>query len=272
MSPITTDTFDLIVNCTANGSFDDPGTYCFDVTVSESTVAYSDSSNKEQLGSLGADDECFTIPDGDGDGVPDNLDNCPGTSNPGQEDNYGNSAGDACEDTDLDLILDDIDSCPEDFGLPEFNGCPPEGDNDSDGVLNNVDDCPNVFGLLELNGCTPEGDNDGDGVLNNVDACPNDFGESNLNPELNGCPPDGGGDAVFALKLSATRQVAYPQGDNDGDRVLNNEDLCPDAFGLPELNGCSPDGDNDGDKVLNNEDLCPDEFGLAALNGCPPEG
>lgn len=40
--------------------------------------------------------------DSDGDGVPDDADNCVDTPNPGQEDSYGSEAGDACEDSDGD--------------------------------------------------------------------------------------------------------------------------------------------------------------------------
>jgi hypothetical protein len=36
-------------------------------------------------------------PDGDNDGVPDAVDNCPSHSNPGQEDSDGDGAGDACD-------------------------------------------------------------------------------------------------------------------------------------------------------------------------------
>ena len=35
--------------------------------------------------------------DADGDGVCDDVDNCPGAANPGQEDTFGGPAGDACE-------------------------------------------------------------------------------------------------------------------------------------------------------------------------------
>jgi hypothetical protein len=35
-------------------------------------------------------------PDLDGDGVPDNIDNCPRMANPKQEDSLGNGTGDAC--------------------------------------------------------------------------------------------------------------------------------------------------------------------------------
>lgn len=44
-------------------------------------------------------------PDSDGDQVPDNIDNCPGTANPGQEDSNNNGIGDACECSGVDIIL-----------------------------------------------------------------------------------------------------------------------------------------------------------------------
>jgi hypothetical protein len=53
-------------------------------------------------------------PDQDGDGVPDVVDNCPETSNPGQDDVDLDGVGDAC------------DNCPNDFN-------PGQEDNDGDG-------------------------------------------------------------------------------------------------------------------------------------------
>lgn len=54
--------------------------------------------------------------------------------------------------------------------------------------------------------------------------------------------------------------------DTDGDGVYDNEDACPEVFGLAEFNGC-PDSDNDG--VIDSKDKCPNVAGLATLNGCP---
>jgi len=41
--------------------------------------------------------DCGGAPDQDGDGVPDNVDNCPNVFNPGQEDRDGDLCGDACD-------------------------------------------------------------------------------------------------------------------------------------------------------------------------------
>ncbi|MCB9433501.1 MAG: hypothetical protein H6668_16130 [Ardenticatenaceae bacterium] len=51
------------------------------------------------------DANCHPL-DSDGDGVQDVADNCVDIANPGQEDRYGSSAGDACEDLDGDGTLD----------------------------------------------------------------------------------------------------------------------------------------------------------------------
>ena len=58
----------------------------------------------DDVGSYVGSNAAFTLvvteasaPDGDGDGVADADDNCPDVANPGQENTYGDSRGDACE-------------------------------------------------------------------------------------------------------------------------------------------------------------------------------
>ncbi len=102
-------------------------------------------------------------------------------------------------DADGDGLLDDVDQCPnepEDFdGFQDEDGCP-DPDNDGDGVLDVNDGCPNdaedVDNFEDEDGC-PDPDNDGDGILDVDDECPNEPGP----PESNGCPvPDRDGDGV----------------------------------------------------------------------------
>lgn len=137
-------------------------------------------------------------------------------------------------DTDGDGIYDKDDECPEQPGLPEFNGCP---DSDGDGIEDRQDACPNEAGLAEFDGCP---DSDGDGIADPDDECPQEAGL----PEMNGCP------------------------DADGDGVKDSEDNCPDEAGPAENDGC-PWPDRDGDGVLDKDDECPDDAGSAANNGCP---
>lgn len=81
-----------------------------------------------------ADPDDGSFIDSDGDGVADDLDNCPIVANPDQLDTDGDGVGDACDD-----------------------------DIDGDGVLNDQDDCPLVVGSIENNGC-PAADGDDEPV------------------------------------------------------------------------------------------------------------
>ncbi|MHA6696929.1 OmpA family protein [Chryseobacterium sp. A321] len=111
-------------------------------------------------------------------------------------------------DRDKDGILDKDDLCPDEAGLPEFQGCP---DTDGDGVPDKDDQCPDVVGPADNNGC-PWPDTDGDGVLDKDDQCKDVAGPA----ENNGCP--------------------WP--DTDGDGVLDKDDACKTVPGLAEYNGC----------------------------------
>jgi hypothetical protein len=61
--------------------------------------------------------ELALVDDTDGDGIPDDVDNCPDVANPDQADADGDGIGDVCEsvqeDLDGDGIPDDVDNCPE---------------------------------------------------------------------------------------------------------------------------------------------------------------
>jgi len=71
-----------------------------------------------------------------------------------------------------------------------------------------------------------------------------------------------GADKVMKDEMPKEEEVA----DSDLDGIPDDIDLCPNAFGAKELNGC-PDGDGDG--VADYLDDCPTQAGLSAFKGCP---
>ncbi|KKS93182.1 MAG: Ig-like protein domain-containing protein [Candidatus Collierbacteria bacterium GW2011_GWC2_43_12] len=89
--------------------------------------------------------DCSNPPaDADNDGVPDTTDNCPNSSNPGQEDSDGDGIGNAC------------DNCVSTANADQL-------DRDADGVGDACDNCMN-------NANSNQADDDGDGIGNVCDA------------------------------------------------------------------------------------------------------
>jgi len=124
-------------------------------------------------------------------GVPDRI--CHKNAAPGDRDGDG--------------LLDNVDQCPDDpEDFDEFedeNGCP-DPDNDKDGILDVNDRCPlepeNMNGVDDTDGCpeTPIVDSDGDGLLDNVDECKDEPEDKDGFKDEDGCPdPDNDEDAVL---------------------------------------------------------------------------
>jgi hypothetical protein len=94
------------------------------------------------------DVEVAVLPDADGDGVPDSVDNCPVTPNPDQADSDADGVGDAC------------DRCP---------GSDDRDDADGDGVPDACDNCPFTWNPDQI-------DFDGDGYGEACDCNDEDEG------------------------------------------------------------------------------------------------
>jgi outer membrane protein OmpA-like peptidoglycan-associated protein len=107
--------------------------------------------------------------DGDGDGVPNELDNCLDTPLGVVVDKYGCSI-----DSDGDGVSDGLDDCPATdqraIGMVDVYGCPV--DSDFDGIPDYLDACPfNQAGAhVDDSGCPI--DSDADGVPDGIDDCP----------------------------------------------------------------------------------------------------
>ncbi len=119
--------------------------------------------------------------DTDGDGVNDDLDQCPNTPLGASVDANG------CElDDDGDGVVNSKDQCPNTPAGAEVDsrGCAAK-DSDGDGVVDAKDQCPNTpaGARVDANGC--ELDDDGDGVVNSKDQCPNT--KVGVRVDVNGC-------------------------------------------------------------------------------------
>lgn len=118
-----------------------------------------------------------SIPDSDGDGVLDSVDNCPTTANSDQLNADGDAQGNACDsDDDNDGVADSADNCP-------LVSNPDQTDTDGDGLGNacdgddDDDDIPDDDGNGGGDNCPlvvnpDQADADGDGV---GDACDPDY-------------------------------------------------------------------------------------------------
>ena len=149
--------------------------------------------------------------DRDGDGIADDIDNCP--DEPEDKDGFEDADGCPDLDNDNDGIPDLYDQCPDEpedrNGFEDDDGCPDaRRDRDKDGIIDSEDRCPDQAedrdGHLDEDGC-PDPDNDNDGILDVNDQCPNEPEDHDGFQDGDGCPDP----------------------DNDNDGIPDSRDRCP---------------------------------------------
>jgi len=198
---------------------------------------------------------CRAPADTDGDGVPDDSDNCKSIVNSGQDDFDADGSGDVCDpDDDNDGVLDSSDNCQFMSNADQLDhdqdliGDICDEDDDNDGILDESDNCP--FNTnpdqsdLDRDGLGDvcDEDPDGDGVIegDNCPYTPNPYQEDN--------DVDGQGDACDE--------------DDDNDGILDEQDNCPSTVNLGQEDldqdniGDACDIDIDGDGIVNDSDNC----------------
>jgi len=120
------------------------------------------------------------VVDTDGDGVPDEVDRCPGTPIGTPVDRFG------CElDSDNDGVVDSIDECPDTTPGADVDARGCERDSDGDGVADSRDQCPGTPAGAPVDEAGCEIDSDADGVVDRLDECPNTA--SGVPVDVRGC-------------------------------------------------------------------------------------
>jgi hypothetical protein len=200
------------------------------------------------------------LPDTDGDGIPDPMDNCFDDVNPDQEDIDSDDIGDVCDNcinianedqnnSDQDNLGDVCDNCPDDDNADQV-------DIDGDGAGDVCDVCPN----------DPDDDLDGDTLCGDVDNCP-----ANANPGQGDADIDGIGNACDNCPINLNPEQENYDNDTLGDVCDFCTDIDNDGYGNPgfPMNFCPEDNcphisninqsDVDEDTIGDVCDVCADD-------------
>lgn len=172
------------------------------------------------------------VVDSDGDGVPDDNDQCPDT--PSGESVGSDGCSDSQKDTDSDGVTDDVDLCPDTSAgaTVDSDGCSDaQKDTDADGVNDDVDLCPDTASgaIVDSDGCADtEKDSDGDGVTDDLDLCPNT--ETGANVDASGC-------IVLYTDLAETDVYVYPNPVQNFVRVMNINKWVGGTLQIQDMSG-----------------------------------
>ncbi|MEE2907655.1 MAG: right-handed parallel beta-helix repeat-containing protein [Planctomycetota bacterium] len=180
--------------------------------------------------------------DTDDDGTADGCDNCPDISNADQSDDDEDSIGEACDNCPGEANNDQADDDEDSVG-DACDQCPGEDDTidtDLDGTPNCIDNCPNDQFKTEPGECgcgIPDTDSDKDDTPDCHDNCPND--PFKTEPGNCGC--------------GVAETTTFGDLDCDGDYDIDDAYAAMANFGIDEAGECAGDTNNDG--VIDIEDL-----------------
>lgn len=191
-------------------------------------------------------------PDKDGDGVPDDKDNCPNVPNQDQKDTDGFGTGDACDkDDDEDKLLDsedplplnpdaDIDGLPDGYEVHLFGTSPLVADGDQDGLVDGQE--------VQHYSDPKKADTDDDGLTDGEEV--NIHATSPTKKDSDGDGSEDGQEVALAsdpkdpestpILFFAIVTEFLHDGDYDGDGIDDPFDNCKE-----QLNGNQADGDGD---------------------------
>jgi hypothetical protein len=269
---------DQLSNCV---DWDDDNDGEPDITDCAPTNAAIFSSQKEACNGIddncnGLTDEGFEDLDGDkipncidtdvdGDGILNNLDNCPEKENPSQQNSDNDAIGNAC---DLD---DDNDNTPDVSDCGPYNAeIHPGAKEECDAVDNNCDGqidegYPDTDGDGKSDCGGNDKDVDNDGVLDSQDNCPlvSNPDQQNSDTDLIGdvCDTDDDNDGtVDTDDCAPTNPKIGPKANESCDGIDNNCDNVTDegfenTDGDAQADCIDPDDDNDG--IFDGQDNCP---------------
>jgi len=123
----------------------------------------------------------------------------------------------AVGDADGDGVTDDLDQCPDTPAGASVNESGCEGDADGDGVVDRLDQCPDTPAgtTVDENGCPVAADGDGDGVPDAIDQCPDTAAGAMVNETgcTEGCRAPAPGEPID-LEGCATGEAVVLKGVN----------------------------------------------------------
>ncbi len=275
---LDTHTYSLVsgIGDTDNGSFTVSGTSLFTATTLDYETKSSYSIRIQTSDGTATYSKTFTISvtdvdeDPDGDGITNNLDNCPTTANADQADSDGDGVGDVCDnckdtanasqlDTDGDGIGNDCDDDDDNDGVPDSQDAFPLDaseslDSDADGIGDELDPDADNDGVTDENdNCITvananQADMDGDGI---GDVCDTDTdGDGYSNVDETSCDSDPLNASSTPSDLDGDFVPDCIDTDKDGDGYENTDDLFP----LDKSEWIDSDNDGIGDNTDTDDD------------------